>query len=235
MHLVEIQRGCPNRCKFCAAPVIYQPFKQFSKESVISAIDRGLPHRKKIGLIGGDVLAHPSFEDIADYIHSCGATFSPSSVRADRITARTAELLKISGHRTITLAPETGSETLRKAIGKDISDERFVQAVETLSEHGIKQIKLYFMIGLPGETDLDIKKIADLALKLKRSGAQRVTVAINPFVPKKNTALANADFAGVASLKKKIRLIKKELSMAGGVSLKFESPLASLHEYEMQK
>jgi radical SAM superfamily enzyme YgiQ (UPF0313 family) len=235
MHLVEIQRGCPNRCKFCAAPVIYHPFKQFSKESIISAIDFGLPHRKKIGLIGGDVLAHPHFEDIAEYIHSRGATFSPSSVRADRITERTARLLKISGHRTITLAPEAGSETLRKAIGKNISDERFVEAVQTLSEQGIKQIKLYFMIGLPGETENDIKKIAGLALRLKGAGAQKITVAINPFVPKKNTALANEEFAGVALLKKKIRLIKKELSMAGGVSLKFESPLASLHEYEMQK
>ena len=69
MHLVEIQRGCPHRCKFCAAPIIYHPFKQFSKEEIIAAIDFGLPHRKKIGLIGGDVLGHKDFIEIAEYIH----------------------------------------------------------------------------------------------------------------------------------------------------------------------
>lgn len=237
MHLVEVQRGCPNRCKFCSAPVIYSPFKQFSKEEIIEAIDFGLPHRKKIGLIGGDILAHKDFEEIAEYIHSKGAVFSPSSVRADRITPRIAELLKISGHKTITLAPEAGSFELRKNIGKNIPDEKFFRAVEILAEQGIKQIKLYFMIGLPGETDEDVEAIFRFVFALSRRGVKnpKIAVAVNPFVPKPNTPFKNEKFESTVSLKRKILFLKKLFAKIGGITLKAESPLSSLSEYELHK
>lgn len=234
MHLVEMQRGCPHHCKFCAAPVIYHPFRQFSKENIIKGINVGLPHRKKIGLIGGDVLAHPNFIEIAEYIHSCGAQFSPSSVRADRITDKIAELLAKSGHRTVTLAPETGSEGLRRKIGKNIPDEKFFQAAKILAEHGISQLKLYFMIGLPGETDADIEEIKNFVATFQRSNVSRVTVAINPFVPKRRTLFEAEPFAGTKTLKNKIAMLKNRLGKIGGIKLKFESPLSALKEYEMQ-
>lgn len=236
MHLVEVQRGCPHLCRFCAAPIIYHPFKQFSYEGIIDAIDIGLPHRKKIGLIGGDVLGHKDFLDIAEYIHSKGATFSPSSVRADRITPQVAELLKISGHKTITLAPEAGSEALRRAIGKNIPDEKFFEAVSILSEHGIRQIKLYFMIGLPEESDVDIRAIVEFVKMIKGQAARgKITVAVNPFVPKVRTPFAGERFAELNELKAKISRLKKDIGKIGGVMFKAESPVQALREYEWQK
>ncbi|PIR16603.1 MAG: hypothetical protein COV46_07765 [Deltaproteobacteria bacterium CG11_big_fil_rev_8_21_14_0_20_49_13] len=236
MHLVEVQRGCPHRCRFCAAPVIYSPFKQFSKEEVVKAIDVGLPYRKKIGLIGGDVLGHKDFIDIAEYIHSKGATFSPSSVRADRINRQIAELLKISGHRTITLAPEAGSEALRRAIGKNIPDEKFFEAASLLGEHGIRQIKLYFMMGLPRESDADVRAIVEFVKRVKGQGASgKITVAVNPFVPKVRTLFAGERFAELNELKVKIARLKKDIGKIGGVMFKAESPVQALREYEWQK
>ncbi len=236
MHLVEVQRGCPHKCKFCSAPVIYHPFKQFSKEEIIEAIDIGLPHRKKIGLIGGDIFSHPNFVEIAEYVHSKGATFSPSSVRADRITPKIAELLKISGHKTITLAPETGSEELRRLLGKNIGDEKFFSASNVLSEYGITQLKLYFMIGLPNETAKDVEAISSFVKNLFKScpKVRRVTVAVNPFVPKPRTAFEKERFEDVAILKDKVNALKRDFSKINNVTLKIESPLASLHEYEAQ-
>ena len=236
MHLVEVQRGCPHRCKFCAAPIIYQPFKQFGKEDIIKAIDAGLPHRKKIGLIGGDIFAHPDFVEIAEHIHSRQAAFSPSSVRADRITPKIAELLKISGHRTITLAPEAGSESLRKSIGKNIPDEKFLRAADILAERGIKQLKLYFMIGLPGETEADIGSIAEFIRKIKGPAhGIKVTAAVNPFVPKRRTPFEGEAFTQISDLKLKMALLKKMVAKIGNVTLRTESPLNALREYEWQK
>ncbi|MBI2091510.1 MAG: radical SAM protein [Deltaproteobacteria bacterium] len=233
MHLVEMQRGCPHRCGFCAAPIIYHPFKQFSKEEIMEAINFGLPHRKKIGLIGGDVLAHPDFEEIAEYIHSKGGSFSPSSVRADRMTPSIAALLRKSGHKTVTLAPESGSENLRKTIGKNIPDEKFFKAAEILSSNGIKQIKLYFMIGLPGETDKDIEAIGDFINEMNKADVG-LKISVNPFVPKNKTQFQDERFEGVAELKRKISLLKKVLSKSRCRAVKFESPISALHEYKMQ-
>jgi len=233
MHLVEMQRGCPNRCKFCAAPVIYEPFRQFSMEAIINAIDVGLPHRKKIGLIGGDILAHPHFIEIAEYIHSKGGIFSPSSIRADRVTDKIAELLKQSGHKTITLAPEAGSETLRRQIGKPITDLKFFQTADCLFKHGINRIKLYFIIGLPNETEGDICNLINFAKEFKKH-TSLLTIAINPFVPKKGTAFEGSQFAGVAPLKERLKAIRKGLSPIKGIGLKFESPLSALREYRHQ-
>ncbi len=236
MHLVELQRGCPHRCKFCAAPIIYNPFKQFSKEEIIAAIDLGLPHRKKIGLIGGDVFAHPDFIEVAEYIHSKSATFSPSSVRADRITPEIARLLKQSGHKTITLAPEAGSESLRKRLGKNISDEKFLHAAQILAGEGIRQFKLYFMMGLPEETDGDIEAIEVFVKKFQVSGSRsKISVSVNPFVPKRGTEFEKEAFAGVKTLKDRTNRLKKLLGKLGGVKVKIESPITALHEYELQK
>ncbi len=234
MHLVEMQRGCPHRCKFCAAPVIYSPFKQFSKEAIIKAIDAGIEVRKKIGLIGGDVFAHPDFEEIVSYIHSRGAVFSPSSVRADRITPAIAKLLKLSKHKTITLAPETGSEGLRKSLGKNIPDLKFFDAAKVLMEEGINQFKLYFMIGLPGETKDDIMKIADFVDNFKKPGIRTISVSANPFIPKMSTAFENEPFAGVEGLREKTSLLKKAFRGMDGVKVKIESPLTAHYEYCLQ-
>jgi radical SAM superfamily enzyme YgiQ (UPF0313 family) len=236
MHMVEMQRGCPHRCNFCAAPVIYRPFRQFSKDEIVKAIDIGLPHRRKIGLIGGDVLAHPDFIEIAGYIHSKGAVFSPSSVRADRITPEIARLLKQSRHRTVTLAPEAGSYALRKGIGKVIPDEKFFHAAETLAREGIRQFKLYFMFGLPGETEDDIDEIAAFVKKFQVSGSKcKVTAAVNPFVPKRGTEFEGEAFAGAGTLKERARRLKKLLARAGGVQIKIGSPASALNEYELQR
>ncbi len=222
MHLVEVQRGCPNHCLFCAAPVVYRPFKEFSFDEIKAAICEGLPHRKKIGLVGGDVIGHPDFEKIACFIHESKATFSSSSIRADRVTQKIAELFAESGYKTVTLAPEAGNESLRKKIGKKISDDSFFAARSHFVKCGINAFKLYFMIGLPDETEKDILSIAEFVKNFKAKGLSRLSVTVNPFVPKSLTPFKDKAFGPAALLKERSKQLKELFSKIGGVEARFE-------------
>ncbi|MFH0799087.1 MAG: radical SAM protein [Pseudomonadota bacterium] len=239
MHLIEIARGCPFGCAFCATPGLYRPARHRGFDCVMSMVDEGLKFRKKFGLIGAHILSHPDFVEIARAIHARGATFSPSSVRAADIDDERAGLLAESGHRSVSLGIEAGSEKLRDAIGKGLPDERLIEAVATLARRGIARIRLYFMIGFPNETEADIEAIARLSLKIsatiaahapKAARAASVDLTISPFVPKPGTALAGARFAGEAALKSKINIVKRLLAKERGLSVGADAPLSSAIE-----
>lgn len=236
MHLIEIQRGCHWRCMYCAAPVIYPEFRNVSFDTIKKCIDNGLQHRKKFGLIGGDPLGHPHFEEIANYIFDAGATFSLSSLRADRISPKVAEILKRAGYKTVTIAPETGTESLRNKIGKKISNQKFVDAARNLAAVDITQLKLYFMIGLPGETEVDLDAIVELTRELNqmlsvskktKTLSVRTTVAIGSFVPKRGTPLEEAPFEDVSILIKKVKYLKQQLGKVPNTKVVSESPRTS--------
>lgn len=232
MHLIEVERGCPRRCTFCATPTIYGPTRRRSATAILSMVDEGISHRKRFGLIGADILSHPEFSAIANGIHERGATFSPSSIRADAVDDERARLLATSLHKSAALGVEAGSERLRKTLGKGLSDDRLFAAVETLARHGITRIRLYFMVGLPTETDDDIEAIATLACTTrevlrtaapKASRATGVDLTVTPFVPKPKTAFAQMPFAGERTLKAKYKALTRLLARESGISLRTDS------------
>ena len=239
MHLIELQRGCPRNCRFCATPIIYGTPRSRNIAAVMAMVDDGIPHRKRFGLIGADIFSHPEFTEIARAIHERGATFSPSSVRVDAIDTEKARLLHDSGHKSVALGIEAGSEGLRRTLGKGISDERILSAIATLAQAGIMKLRLYFMIGLPGETDGDVAAIVAIAARVRdelRRAAPRshrvtaVDITVTPFVPKPHTPFATRSFAGEGALKMKVKGLRRLLAAEAGISMRTDSAVEAAIE-----
>ena len=215
MFLIEVNRGCPQRCRFCAARAIYSPFRNRAVKTLIGEADQGLQGGKRIGLVGSALGNHPGFTGLCTHIVENGGEISIASIRADAITDEVARLLAASNHRTVTIAPEAGTERLRTVVAKGLGDEQIFSAVEALAAYGITNLKLYFMIGLPTETSEDIEAIITLTKQIRHHmgrGGRRVgeiTLSITPFVPKAWTPFQWHPFAEVKSLKGKIKTIKK--------------------------
>jgi len=217
MFLIEIGRGCSFACKYCTVPAIYKPFRTRSFESLWEIAKMGLKKQKRLGLICPEVLDHPAFLKLAKKIIKEGGAFSTSSVRADQVTKENAELLAKGGMKSISLGVEAGTEKLRSKIGKRVKDEVFVESAKTLTNAGIKKIKLYFMIGLPGETEEDVSALIELSKLIQKSvkkGA-RVEVVLSPFVPKPGTGFSNEEFAGKKYLTEVHNRIRPKLSKLG--------------------
>jgi radical SAM superfamily enzyme YgiQ (UPF0313 family) len=154
-----------------------------------------------------------------------GARLSVSSLRADSVSDALISALARSGAKSITVAPEAGSERLRRAIGKGISDEQILDSLRRASAGGIREAKLYFMVGLPGEGEEDIAAIPALARRCREAAnLSRVTVAAGAFVPKLNTPYESEAMLPVAELSRRLRLIKEELRSERRVHVALESP-----------
>jgi len=242
MHLVEVSRGCPWKCSFCATPPIYNPYRVRSGDIIRKSIAYGRPHRNHIGLIGADILSHPDVIGIVSDLVSEKVGVSFSSVRASRINKEIATLLARSGHRRMTLGIEAGSESLRKKIEKGLTDEQIVAAVQHLAHSGITQLKLYFLIGIPDETDDDVlqigarvSEIREILLKDRKEStmAPDVTVVTTPFVPKLQTPLAEAPFAGSTELKRKLRLLRGTIGKIPNTTMAGDSPKHADLEYRL--
>jgi radical SAM superfamily enzyme YgiQ (UPF0313 family) len=179
---------------------------------------------RKVGLVGPAVADHPEFERILEELSNRGVEVGVSSLRADRITGRLAGLLAKGGMKTATIAPEAGTERLRAGIGKKLTDRQITDAVRLLAAAGIQTIKLYFMIGLPGETDEDAKAVVDLMRVLADvRGRSRLSVSAAPFVPKPGTPFEGEAFADMETLKRRAAFLK-EIRSIKGCSLKVASP-----------
>lgn len=234
MFLIEVQRGCQWGCRFCAAGFMYRYPVYDSLADLKRRIDIGLGYRNKIGLIAGDLLGHDSIHEILSYIDAKGGGFSPSSVRLNAFTPTIIHFLKKSGNRSIAIAPEAGSERLRRKLNKTFTQEEVVAAAAKLAEGGIENIKLYIMIGLPTETEEDIEELCDLTLRTrqalsrfaKKSGRMpQLTLSVSPFVPKPSTPMQYEAFAGMKPLKGTFQKIRKRLIPQGHINLSGESAL----------
>jgi radical SAM superfamily enzyme YgiQ (UPF0313 family) len=215
MFLIEVNRGCPQQCRFCAARGIYHPFRNRTLDTLIHEADLGLQHGRRIGLVGSALGNHPDFTELCAHITKQGGQISIASIRADAITDEVARLLAKSNHRTVTMAPETGTERLRAVVAKGLRDEQIFSAAEILASHGITNLKLYFMIGLPTETLEDIEAIITLTKQIRHhmgKGGRKIgeiTLSITPFVPKAWTPFQWHPFEEVKKLKERIKTIKK--------------------------
>jgi len=228
LYLIEVERGCNWSCRFCLVSTAFKPMRLRSLDRLIDQAREGLRYRRRLGLVGPAVSDYPQLGELLIQLHQMGAEFSLSSLRAGRLPAEVLEQITRGGARTVTLAPEAGSERLRQVVKKGISEEDILASIGKLAELGIKQLKLYFMIGLPSESDEDIVELAHLALKCKaildrqRRGS-RLILNIAPFVPKAGTPFQRLPMAPLAVLTQRLAWLRSRLAPQG-IKLKGESP-----------
>ncbi|MFC1834504.1 radical SAM protein [Thermodesulfobacteriota bacterium] len=237
--LVETNRGCGRGCRFCAAgwihfPVRHAPFERF-RDQVEAAVRDG----RNVGLIGSDLAGHSQLEEILETIVDRGGKFSLSSIRPEGLTPRVIELIAGTGQKTATLAPEVASPRLKAVVGKEIPSERFYELVEQLVSAGIPNVRYYFMIGLPTETDEDIEHIVDFVRQSRKIFVDasrllgrigRIGVQVNPFVPKPWTPFQWAPMAGAKELERRISILRKALGKEPNVVLRIESARHALYQ-----
>jgi radical SAM superfamily enzyme YgiQ (UPF0313 family) len=228
LFLVEVGRGCGWGCPFCLVSSTFSPVRFRSVASLVAQAEQGLRYRRRVGLVGPAVTDHPEIEELLTSLRQMGAGLSVSSMRLKPISRVVLAMLAEGGAQTISLAPEAGSQRLRQQVKKGISEDDVLEAVTKVSELGIKQLKLYFMFGLPGETDEDVAEIVRLAAMCKdildrARGGTRLVLNVAPFVPKAGTAFQRLPMASLATLNQRLSLLKKGLP-SRGIKLKVESP-----------
>jgi len=211
MATMEVSRGCPYGCRFCVASHVYRPARWRSLDALLPLIERGLRFRSRIGLIGASVTDHPQILELCEAILERGGEPSPASMRADALTDDLLRALARGGVRTITLAPEAGTEALRKRIGKgQLKDAALLAAAERTARAGIPNLKLYFIVGLPEETPEDVTAIATLARRLAETGL-RVSVGCSALVPKPGTPFVRISMTPERDVHAKLEILRKAL------------------------
>ncbi len=232
LFLIEILKGCPHGCRFCSAGFIYRPPRVYPLENICTAIESASGRTDKIGLVSSAIADHPDIDSICSFAITRGFQLSFSSLRADLLNDDLVQALSRSKVKTATIAPEAGSERMRQTINKQITEPDILSAAQRLVAAGIMNLKLYFMIGLPFETDRDVQAIVDLTLKIKAvfleaSRKQKkmgtITLSLNPFIPKPATPFQWSAMAEETILKHRIRMIQDGLKKIANIKINVES------------
>jgi radical SAM family uncharacterized protein len=229
-YLSEITRGCGRHCRFCMAGYLYLPPRNLNADTAREQAIKADDLCGKIGLVGAALSDYPDINDLCAQIQG---GVSVSSLRADSVSETLIERLALSGHKTISIAPEAGSERLRRVINKGITEEDILRAADMVFRHGIPNLKLYFIIGLPTETQDDVDAIILLAravreVQLKHARPLgrigRVTLSVNSFVPKPFTPFQWEPMEPIESLNRKLRSLEKEVRMIGNMNIIHDLP-----------
>jgi radical SAM superfamily enzyme YgiQ (UPF0313 family) len=220
MYLIEAMRGCPWSCRFCVTGRIYNPPRKKALQDIEHEIQTALTRTKRIGLIGPSLSDYPFIKEVLKIPE---VDFSITSLRASGKSAEIIGLMK--GHKSVSIAPEAGTERLRKVIRKKVSEEDILAASEHLFSAGIETLRLYFMVGLPTETRHDIQGIIDLTEKIRKGSAKgNITLSISTFVPKPCTPFQWHPMEYLAEVKERLKMIKSSLKNLRGVRVFHDVP-----------
>lgn len=229
MYIVEVARGCGRHCRFCMAGYCYRKPRVRPLEILKAGVDRAAELGKKVGLMGAAISDYPEIDALVRYIRSKGLRYSCASLRADSLTADVVQGLADSGQQTITIAPEAGSERLRRVINKGITNDDLRHAVTLAAGAGIPHIRLYIMVGLPTETEEDIDAIITMAEEVQAHmetvGCHgRLTLSVNPFIPKPFTPFQWMPMTDKKIVTKRLQRLKKGLRKNRRIEVLVESP-----------
>ncbi|PYN48174.1 MAG: radical SAM protein [Candidatus Rokuibacteriota bacterium] len=234
MALLEVGKGCGRGCRFCLEGQVYRPVRHRSVDALRETVERmAASGERRIGLVGACVSDYPWLGDLLKIVEDNGMALSISSLRADSLSEGLVAALARGGHRTLTMAPEAGTERLRRSIRKSISDDQLMTACDLVRAHGIPNLKTYFMIGQPTETTEDVEAIPNLAGRmlerlriLDPTGRPfgRLTLSVSSFVPKPWTPFQWAPFDGAESLQSKLEIIKRGVRHFSNVRVLHENP-----------
>jgi radical SAM superfamily enzyme YgiQ (UPF0313 family) len=237
--LVEVVRGCANLCRFCWAGYNYLPVRSFPAERIIGLAQAARAHANRAGLVSIALCDHPDIERILARLLEMGYAISPASLRLDDLTESIVRVLHASGERGITIAPETGSDRLRRVINKTVTNDEILDRADLIFRNGIENLKLYFMIGLPTETDDDLVAIRDMTLQIRermlahaRSRGQigRIVGSVNPLIPKPGTAYQWLAMEDPAVTDRKIKRLRTLMSGIDNVYFNIKSERHSYYQ-----
>ena len=235
--LVEVVRGCANLCRFCWAGYNYLPVRSFPADRILHLAEAARPHASRVGLVSIALCDHPEIERILARLHEMGYGISPASLRLDDLTEPIVRVLRESGERTITIAPETGSDRLRRVINKTVTNDEILDRAELIFASGIENLKLYYMIGLPTETDDDLVAIRDLTIQMRESMVRharprgqigRIVASVNPLIPKPGTAYQRLAMEDPAVTDRKIKRLR---ALTAGIDNVYFNIKSERHSY----
>jgi radical SAM superfamily enzyme YgiQ (UPF0313 family) len=221
--LIEIARGCGRGCRFCLAGYIYRPMREMHLDSVLAAARHGLKHRNRVGLVSAAVSDHSWIDQLATELRRLGARLSASSMRVDPISEPLIKALAESGNRTLTIAPEAGSGRMRQVINKPQSDDQILHAVELAAKYNFPQLKMYFMVGQPTETEADVEAIAETTLAARAIFPRFLIINATPYVPKAHTSFQWLAMSPVEMLEERVKYLEHRLR-PHGVAVRSDSP-----------
>jgi radical SAM superfamily enzyme YgiQ (UPF0313 family) len=233
--LVELQRGCPKKCRFCPISYCFAPVRVRDVNMVKRDIEKSaaVSDFARIGLVTPEAGDYAALDELLEFTEHLGMGISFASLRVDGITERMMKTVVRGGRRSITIAPESGNDSLRKRCGKNFSNGTVVEKLKMAADMGAKSAKLYFMAGLPNETDDELLSISELCVAARKETGLNITAAVTPFVPKPGTPWSGEVFAGEKKLKAGYSLILKSFGGISGVKLQRVSIKEACLEYAL--
>jgi radical SAM superfamily enzyme YgiQ (UPF0313 family) len=218
IFMVEVVRSCPEMCRFCMASYLTLPFRSAALEdSLIPTIEKGLEVTDRIGLLGASVTQHPQFNDLLDWLmrpERDHIRLSIASVRTNTVTHELTSALAARGTKSLTVAVESGSPRVRRIVNKKLEQEDIIKAAVVAQEGGLQGLKLYGMVGVPGEEEEDVDETIKMMLAIKKAAPRlRLTLGCSTFVPKAHTPF---QWYGVRTeAEKRLKKIEKALAKEG--------------------
>ncbi|MDR9770837.1 radical SAM protein [Acetomicrobium sp.] len=233
--LLELQRGCFRRCPYCVVPSNFGKARFRPVDELISLLYKFKTYNNfNVGLVTPEAGDHPDLDRLLDAINDCGRRVSFASLRIDALSEKMLKTMAIGGKKSITIAPETGSDSLRGSLKKHFTNETIIKKLAIAKDFGIRSVKMYFMIGLPGENDDDVRSIAELSKQVWELLKLKPVISISIFVPKPGTPFSNEPFVGISEGRRKLNILRGSLKGYGKViKMRSVDLRGSLKEYTL--